>query len=79
MSNLEHRGKAIGKDVTMDIGFATDDMIIDQTDRNDAKGEGIDQTDDRLDFSKDDNDTVTNMKKSNANAIEHELGQNAAG
>jgi len=78
MSNLEERSWAIGEDVTMDIGFATDDMIIDQSHRNSAN-EGIDQTDDRLDFSKDGIDTVTNMKKSNTNAIEHELGKNAAG
>jgi len=77
MSNLEERGWAIGKDVTMDIGF-TDDMTIDQSDRNSAN-DGVDQTDDRLDVSKDGIDTVTNMKKSNTNTIEHELNKNAAG
>jgi len=72
MTNLEHRRWVIGKDVTMDVGFATDDMIIEQSDIKDVKGEGIDLTDNRLDFSNNGNDTVRNMNKSNVNTIDHE-------
>lgn len=57
LTHVEKRGWVISKDTTMDIGFATDDMIFDQSNRDGTKGEDIGLNDDRLGISNYGNNT----------------------
>jgi len=71
-ANLEQRGRLINKDTTMDIGFATDDMIVDQSQLNGLKIDGTDElNDDRSDLFNNSNDPENNVKDVNNPIIAH--------